>query len=50
MSDTLIVAILVFVAVSGALLSFAAWRRLGRRPPEPGEGEMSQFDSDDPDV
>lgn len=47
MSDALIVAILAGVAVIAAVLSFVAWFRLGRRPPEE---QPSQLDADDPGI
>jgi hypothetical protein len=46
MSDALIVAVLAGVAVIAAVLSFVAWHRLGRQPPE----EESQLDADDPGI
>jgi hypothetical protein len=48
MNDALIVSILVFVAIAGAVLSFIAWRRAARRTSP--KGEKPQFDSDHPDV
>ena len=48
MSDMLIVAALVAVAVIAAVLSFVAWYLLARRPP--GQERKPRLDSDDPSV
>ncbi len=50
MNDALIVAALSAVAIIAAVLSFVAWHLLGRRPPDPGEPEEPQLDSEDPRV
>ena len=50
MNDTVIVAALAAVAVIAAVLSFAAWHLLGRRPSSPEEPGEAQLDSEDPSV
>lgn len=50
MKDAVIVAALAAVAVIAAVLSFAAWHLLGRRPLSPEEPDNPQLDSEDPSV
>jgi hypothetical protein len=45
-SDALIVGLLAGLAVIAAVLSFLAWHRLSRQPPEEAPG----FDADDPGI
>jgi hypothetical protein len=49
-SGALIVAALAAVALIAAILSFAAWYMLARRPSEPEREQEERFDSEDPVV